>query len=362
MADDDGIKQLTKTTWLVRVKRKEKKTGRIRNLKRRVTGTKADARRARDELRAELDSTQTTRPRTRLRDYAVSWLERRASDLKPSVVRKYANGIGHFEDTGLADIYLDSISSADVTAHTQARRRVASGNTVLNELRLIRVIAKDSVNDGYAPKYWADRVKPPKVKGYTREWLNLLNRDQLKKLIDAIPNQWRGIVLFIATTGLRWGEASALHWQDVNIKAGEAIIQHGNDRGHLVEVKTKGSNRVVPVLPEVAKSWGLQRARGLIFPTKRGTLHKGTPLRKVLNQACAKAEVPRVTTHGLRRTFNNLARQSTSREVLKSITGHTTDAMVEHYSHVGTDEKTVVSRGVAEAAGVLTVSSGQSDE
>lgn len=52
----------------------------------------------------------------------------------------------------------------------------------------------------------------------------------------------------------------------------------------------------------------------------------------------------RVTAHGLRRTFNNLARPRTGREVLKSITGHATDAMVEHYSLVGAQEKAVVSR------------------
>jgi integrase len=361
MVTDEGIKQLTKTTWLVRVKRVEKKTGRMVNRKRTVTGSKADARRVRDELRAELASTQTTRPRTRLREYAASWLERRAADLKPSVVRKYGYGIASF-DPYLGDVYLDSISSADITAYVQARTKDASGNTVLNELRLLRTIAKDSVNDGFAARYWCDRVKPPKVKGYTREWLNLLDSKQLTELIAAIPVQWRGIVLFIATTGLRWGEASALHWEDVDLKAGQAIIHRGNDRGRLVTVKTKGSNRTVPVLPEVASLWGLKRTRGLVFPTKKGLLHRGTPLRKVLNQACAKTGVPRVTTHGLRRTFNNLARQSTSREVLKSITGHTTDAMVEHYSHVGMDEKTVVSRAVAGAAGVQRVSVDDADE
>ncbi|HEY4057076.1 MAG TPA: site-specific integrase [Kofleriaceae bacterium] len=361
MASDEGIKQLTKTTWLVRVKRVEKKTGLERNRKRTVTGTKADARAARDELRDELASTQTSRPRTRLREYAASWLERRAADLKPSVIRKYGYGIQAF-DAQLGDLYLDSISSADVTAYVQERAKTKSGNTVLNELRLLRTISRDTVNDGYAAKHWADRVKPPKVKGYTREWLNLLNREQLAKITLAIPQQWRGLVMFIVTTGLRWGEASALHWEDVDLKAGEAVIHRGNDRGQLVAVKTKGSNRVVPVLPEVASMWGLKRSRGLVFPTKAGKLHRGTPLRKVLEVARLKAGVPRVTTHGLRRTFNNLARQSTSREVLKSITGHTTDAMVEHYSHVGTEEKAVVSRSVAEAAGVLPVSSDQDDE
>jgi len=43
----------------------------------------------------------------------------------------------------------------------------------------------------------------------------------------------------------------------------------------------------------------------------------------------------RVTPHGLRRTFNNLARQVTGDIVTRNITGHVTAAMTEHYSHVG---------------------------
>ena len=47
----------------------------------------------------------------------------------------------------------------------------------------------------------------------------------------------------------------------------------------------------------------------------------------------------RVTTHGLRRTFNNLSRQVAGEIVTRSITGHVTAAMTEHYSHVGSEEK-----------------------
>ncbi len=46
----------------------------------------------------------------------------------------------------------------------------------------------------------------------------------------------------------------------------------------------------------------------------------------------------RVTIHGLRRTFNNLSRQVAGEIVARSITGHVTQAMTEHYSHVDAKE------------------------
>lgn len=46
-----------------------------------------------------------------------------------------------------------------------------------------------------------------------------------------------------------------------------------------------------------------------------------------------------MTTHGLRRTFNNLSRQVAGEIVTRSITGHVTQEMTEHYSHVDRSEK-----------------------
>lgn len=348
--NDEGIKQLGKNRWQVRVKRLSASTGKTVNRKATVEGTIADARRKRDELRAELASTQLARPRTRLSEYAPSWLERRAPSLKPSTVRKYGYALTHILPV-LGDLYLDAISPADVARYMATR----SGYTGLNELRLLRVIARDTVAEGYAQRYWCDRVKAPRVQGYTPDRPNLLTESELARLVAAIPPQWRGLLLFIATTGLRFGEASALHWEDV--RDGMAIIRWNNDRGQLVEVKNQSSYRTVAALPEVVVLWDGPKARGLVFPTRSGGLHKGSPLRRILNEACEMVfgvGGTRITTHGLRRTFNNLARRTTSSVVLKAITGHATDAMMEHYSLVGADEKTAVSAGLAEKIGITT--------
>jgi integrase len=59
-------------------------------------------------------------------------------------------------------------------------------------------------------------------------------------------------------------------------------------------------------------------------------------------QACLKESkiTERFTVHGLRRTFNDLSRRAgVDAVVTRSLTGHVTEKMREHYSTVGLDEK-----------------------
>jgi hypothetical protein len=51
-------------------------------------------------------------------------------------------------------------------------------------------------------------------------------------------------------------------------------------------------------------------------------------------------------------TREAVAAPATRRTPWRNRTGHATDAMVEHYSLVGSDEKAIVSRAVAERIGV----------
>lgn len=329
------------------------RTGRVRNRKARVIGTKADALRRRDELRDELASTAAKRERMTLLAFATAWLERRR--VKNSTRRKYTTGLAHILPA-LGELFVDAIAPSDIAAYIVRRLEVAAGNTVLNELRLLRVLAKDSVAEGLATRYWCERVKAPKVARYNDENPNLLTPSQWLLVLAHVRTRWLGLLTFMMTTGVRFGEASALRWEDIDVD-GVARIRRGNDRGVECSVKTDGSDRSVIVLPEVLVLLGLRRDRGLVFPTRRGTMHRGSPLRAPLEKACAAAGVTRITTHGTRRSFNNEGRQVASREVLKATTGHATDEMVAHYSLVGPDEKRALARAVAARLGVLTVSS-----
>lgn len=366
--DETGIKRISSTSWLVRVERRDERRGRTRNRKATVTGTKADAIAKRDELRDELAST-TKRERVQLRVFAPAWLARRT--LRDSTRRKYGYALEHFLPE-LGELFVDAIAPSDVAAYLQRRLAAgAAGNTVLNELRVLRVIAKDSVAEGLADRYWCERVKAPEVAHYDDDHPNLLTPAQAALVLEHVPVRWIALATFLLTTGVRIGEATALRWEDIDLGAATARIHRGNYRGTETKVKTKGSVRIVALLPEVLdliapEQAGWERYRGrldaLVFPTRSGTMHRGSPLRRALDKACAAAGVPRITTHGTRRTFNNEGRQVASREVLKATTGHQTDEMVGHYSHVGAGEKHELARAVASRLGVRPTSVRDSDQ
>lgn len=82
-------------------------------------------------------------------------------------------------------------------------------------------------------------------------------------------------------------------------------------------------------------------AQGWVFPSLDGKLRYAGSLGRCW-RACLKAcgIKRRFTVHGLRRTFNDLARRAgVDPVVIRSITGHVTERMREHYSTVGLDEK-----------------------
>lgn len=79
----------------------------------------------------------------------------------------------------------------------------------------------------------------------------------------------------------------------------------------------------------------------LDLPVPQGEPHHSPScLRKPFIAVLAKVEIGRsFSSHGLRRTANDLLRRVASGEVTRAITGHATTAMTDRYSHVDIGEK-----------------------
>lgn len=130
--------------------------------------------------------------------------------------------------------------------------------------------------------------------------------------------------------------------------------------------RRKRAPKEIPLHPQLAKILQQHRrtmvadqlpglAEGFCFPFEVGTLRTPSSLQKAW-AACLKAAgiEARFTVHGLRRTFNDLARKAkVDAVVTKALTGHVTEKMREHYSSVDLEEKRAAVSAVGKLVPIL---------
>jgi integrase len=178
--------------------------------------------------------------------------------------------------------------------------------------------------------------------------------DEVSALMQAAPSdEWRGLILVAAFTGLRLGDAARLSWPSVDLEA---------KRITLIPSKTKKKKREVriPIQPDllaffesvpiqsdepaafvfeklstltVGARAGLSQTFNKIM--KDAGVDRGKPSREVVE---GKATVGRVTYergfHSLRHTFTSWLRNAgVSEEDRMALTGHSTRESHQIYSH-----------------------------
>jgi len=348
-----GVKKVGSDTYLVRVKVNDPRTGRPRQAERLVNGSLPEAVAARMALRSELLSEATqAASRTRLSDYAFSWLNGKKNSLKFSTLERYGTALALHIVPVLGDLYMDAIVPADVSRWRDAQRDAP--RTVNGRLRVLKTMFRDAVADLDLLRDPTARIKalaePP---SYDDKDPNLVSPEEVHAVVlasrEICPTHYP-VIATLAFTGMRIGEALALRWSDIDRDAGLIRIQSAQYRQIVGTTKT-GKIRTVPLLPEHAAILDEHRrtllrtqapgARGeWVFPSETGRPRFSSTLRKPLAKAVAAAKLSdRLTPHGFRRSFNDALRRHTTSTVQRALTGHSTVQMSEHYSHVGIGEK-----------------------
>lgn len=348
-----GVQRIADGMFRVRFEARDPRTGKIREIDRIVNvATPADAAARRQEIRRAFKRGEPERLRVRVGDFARSWLRTKLPALKPSTAHRYVDTLeGHILPE-LGDLYVDAVAPADVIAWRDRQRGAPS--TINGRLRLLRTLFADARVQLGLPRDPTERIPALRedVAGDDDD-TNTLTADELRLLLEAartLTPKWYPLIATMAMTGMRFGEATALRWEDVDEAGGVIRIRRAQWHRRVGTPKT-GTARTVPLLRALAAILAQHRrdllesqapglAAGWIFPGATGELLYGSALTKPLAKVLAAAKITRrFTPHGLRRTFNNLVRQVTSGQVVRAITGHVTEAMTEHYSHVGAAEK-----------------------
>lgn len=174
----------------------------------------------------------------------------------------------------MGEFPVDSISRADVGAWLSwqekqpvyrdrnkptDQQKHLSAKTVRNYHALLSAVLKSAIEDGLRTDNPAYKVRVSK--GTKRENV-FLSPDEFWTLMHFIPERHKRLVMFLAGTGCRWGEATALTWGDISLHGTSPtarITRAWKKRSGgpvLAHPKTSKSRRSVSLFPDLVASMG----------------------------------------------------------------------------------------------------------
>ncbi|MGV0069431.1 tyrosine-type recombinase/integrase [Mycobacterium colombiense] len=301
--------------------------------------TRADVRDKMKQARERLDKGVAVKDSKRtVADWLAHWRTTTlaVSDRKESTRELYANLCRrHLEAEPFGAIRLDKLKPSDVEGLVLAMRakvkpgkpaadkpnpemvRALSDATIRQVYTVLRTGLDGAVRDGLLAKNPASAVKRPGVG--RKEALHASAVDVNKLLLCADGLRYRNVLVLIAATGLRRGEALALRWSDVDLDAESLVVRGtlGRVRGKLVitEPKTDRSRRSVPTAPPLVTMLRAHRAdqnaekvaardqwqeNNLVFATEFGTPVDPRNILRTVQIAAQKAGLSDIGVHTLR--------------------------------------------------------------
>ncbi|GAB0105268.1 site-specific integrase [Nocardia sp. JMUB6875] len=276
-----------------------------------------------------------------VRRYCETWHEEARSRLKPRTWKLYRGYLDNVIYPGLGDTVLDELTLPVVRSWFAKLAAFPTRNA--NAYSLLRTIMRQAVEDELLT------LNPCRIKGAGSKSRKVepiaLSPTEIRQLADAMPEQWRALILLAGFGGFRWGEVSALQRGDIELAKGECDVTVARAAVRIKKEliigtpKTKAALRTVSLPLELrttlAAHLGEHAAAGragLVFPSERGEVLHTNTIRKQFKKAADKIGYPKLRFHDLRHSAATLfARQGATASDHMAFMGHTTAAMSQRY-------------------------------
>jgi integrase len=250
---------------------------------------------------------------------------------------------------------LDRIRPSDVEALIITKRAAGlAPSTVRTIYTVLRGALDVAVRDGLLRRNPAAAIKRPTVE---RQDAAYLTADQGQRLLLAIQgDRLEALFSLMLATGLRRGEALALHWSDLDLDTELLRVRWTLTRTskglELGEPKTDKSRRTVPLPRSAVDTLRAHRIRqseervtagavwrdnGLVFTTEVGTPLEPRNVLRRFELLAQRAGLKGVHLHTLRHSAASfLLAAGTHTKVVQEHLGHSSYAITaDIYSHVG---------------------------
>lgn len=267
--------------------------------------------------------------KVKLSEIAETWHAAQAH-LKPYTVTWYRRLLDVWVLPQWGNTSLDSIRHEDVAAWVAVVHKKVSASRTRSAYRVLSLVLGWAVKSGRLAVNPAHDVKLPRSRA--REHVYLTYR-QIEALADA-AGEYRAMILLLAYTGLRWGEAE-------NLQAGRVDLV--KRRARIVDTKTH-VDRTIPLpgflVPELEPLVTDRPDAALVFAAPDGgRINYHNWRYRVFNPAVAKAKIPTITAHHLRHTAASMAiAEGADVKIVQAMLGHATATMtLDLYGHLWPD-------------------------
>lgn len=179
-----------------------------------------------------------------VREYAEQKFLPSLVHLRPNSVSTYASHLHTHVYPLLGDRRIGSLQKSDIKSFVAAKAAERAPSTVETIVAVLRAMLASAVEDGVIPVNPAARVQLPQV---TPRVLVPLEPVQVLALARAVTPRYRVGVVLGAGAGLRFGEATGLTVPRAELLRRRIRVLEQAQNGALGPLKTKASQRVVPI-------------------------------------------------------------------------------------------------------------------
>lgn len=323
--------------WRVRYRTPE---GKSRN---KTFARKVDAQR----FAADVESTKNAGgyidpnlSRPTVEEWATQWLKTK-TDLKPTTRERYAGILREHVTPRWGSVRLGDVTHSAVQAWVSELTAQRAPATVRKIHRVFSMVLNAAVKDGRLAKNAAVGVSLPRPVEAEKRYLT---HAQVAELAERVGEHYRLTVLFLAYTGLRWGEMAALRVRGVDFLRRRVVVAESVTpvKGVMTFGPTKGHERREVPIPRflVNELSALVAGRApdeLVFEGERGgVMRSQTFQRAALTRAAKDMGVAGFHPHELRHTAASLAIASGADvKVVQQMLGHKSATMtLDLYGHL----------------------------
>ncbi|HKZ29667.1 MAG TPA: site-specific integrase, partial [Acidimicrobiia bacterium] len=362
--------QKQRERWVVRVPGIDTETGRRQP---RQLGTFRSRRAAQSAATSFAASGDIASDRGTVARLVDRWVAGKI-DVSNKTRQQYQWAAGHIK-TGLGGIRADQVERDDIARWLEGL--AAEGRLSRRSIQIIRMVLRAALDDAVAigelRRNPAARVAMPRQvsKPAPERDTEVWTESQIQRFFETIRgHRWEGPLRLAVLYGLRRSELLGLRWAAVSLRKGAVRIERGvvdvAGRPEWSDGKNERSRRTIPIDDETAAALTSHRrlqamerlAAGpqwedndLVLATRAGRVVSPRNFDTTFARLVAKADVPRLSSHGLRHTAaTHMVRHASDIGEIRAaadILGHSPDMLMKTYAHVLPESARTVTEKIA---------------